>query len=102
MAWIAGIGVIVGLSAIVLGVVALRTGWVLPVARRHVVRPQVYGLGALLIGVSSLLQGLLGFRVLPGVPGEVRSVGGYALLAAGLLLVALSQRLPRRREPARD
>ncbi|MET9368075.1 hypothetical protein ABZY00_09510 [Streptomyces griseoflavus] len=96
MVWVVGIGVLVGLLMIASGVGTLRTGWVLPSARRHVVRPKLYGLGALFMGVSLLLQGLLYFRLLPGVPSEVRYAGGNALLLGGLLLVALSQLLPRR------
>ncbi|CAM5528059.1 hypothetical protein [Streptomyces pilosus] len=95
MVWVVGIGVLVGLLMVASGVGTLRTGWVVPSARRHVARPKLYGLGALLIGVSILLQGLMYFRVLPSVPPEARYVGGNALLLGGLLLVALSQ--PRQR-----
>ncbi|MEU2335576.1 hypothetical protein ABZ608_18615 [Streptomyces sp. NPDC013172] len=54
-------------------------------------RPQLYGLGALLIGISLVSQSLFCFRVLPSVSWEARFFGGNALLLAGLLLIALSQ-----------
>ncbi|WP_326772783.1 hypothetical protein [Streptomyces sp. NBC_01445] len=88
-----------GLLAIALGIVTLRTGWMLPTARRHVARPQLHGLGALLTGASVVLQGLFYFRVLPSVSWEARFFTGNALLLAGLLLIALSQLLPLRQNP---
>ncbi|MFI8370058.1 hypothetical protein [Streptomyces sp. NPDC085466] len=86
-----------GLLAIALGIVALRTGWILPTARRHVTRPKLHGLGVLLMGASPLLQSLFYFRILPSVSWDVRFFGGNAILLAGLLLIALSQLLPLRR-----
>ncbi|AWE54349.1 hypothetical protein DC008_34980 [Streptomyces nigra] len=97
MAWVVGTGVLLGLLAIALGILTLRTGWVAPTARRHVTRPKLHGLGALLMGTSLLLQSLFYFRILPSVSWEVRFFGGNAFLLAGLLLIALSQ-LPRPRQ----
>ncbi|WP_405483469.1 hypothetical protein [Streptomyces sp. NBC_00009] len=96
MAWVVGTGAFLGLLAIALGIVTLRTGWMLPTARCHVTRPQLHGLGALLTGASVVLQGLFYFRVLPSVSWEARFFTGNALLLAGLLLIALSQLLPLR------
>ncbi|MFJ2854556.1 hypothetical protein [Streptomyces rubiginosohelvolus] len=86
-----------GLLAIALGIVTLRTGWILPTARRHVTRSKLHGLGALLTGASPLLQSLFYFRILPSVSWEVRFLGGNAVLLAGLCLIALSQLLPLHR-----
>ncbi|MFB6857709.1 hypothetical protein ACFCWV_35275 [Streptomyces sp. NPDC056341] len=97
MAWVVGTGAFFGLLAITGGIVTLRTGWIPPMARRHVTRPQLHGLGALLMGASLVLQGLFYFRVLPSVSWEARFFGGNALLFGGLLLIALSQLLPPRR-----
>ncbi|MFD7961750.1 hypothetical protein ACFV5J_13230 [Streptomyces zaomyceticus] len=99
MAWVVGAGGFLGLLAIALGIVTLRTGWIVPTARRHVTRPKLQGLGALLTGASALLQSLLYFQFLPSVSWDVRFFGGNALLFAGLLLIALSQLLPVRRNP---
>lgn len=100
MVWVVGVGVLVGLLVIASGVGTLRTGWVLPSARRHVVRPKLYGIGALFVGGSVLLQSLFLSRVLPSVMWEARHVGGTALLLAGLFCIARSQRLSRRRDSA--
>ncbi|WP_327121168.1 hypothetical protein OG206_28790 [Streptomyces sp. NBC_01341] len=97
MAWTAGMGALLGLLAIASGFVTLRTGWIVPTARRHVTRPRLHGLGALLTGTSVVLQSLCFFRVMPSVSWEARFLGGNALLFGGLLLIAFSQLLPPRR-----
>ncbi|MET8406355.1 hypothetical protein [Streptomyces sp900116325] len=97
MEWIVGTGAFLGLLVIASGIATLRTGWVVPTARRHVTRPQLHGLGALLTGTSVVLQSLFYFRILPSVSWEARFFGGNALLFAGLLLIAFSQLLPLRR-----
>ncbi|WP_327269326.1 hypothetical protein OG233_18920 [Streptomyces sp. NBC_01218] len=97
MAWVVGAGGFLGLLVIALGIVALRTGWILPTTRRHVTRPRLYGLGGLLTGASVLVQSLLYFGILPSVAWDVRFYGGIAFLLAGLFLIALSQLLPLRR-----
>ncbi|MEU3006828.1 hypothetical protein [Streptomyces sp. NPDC007020] len=99
MAWVVGTGAFLGLLAIIWGTVTLRTGWMVPTARRHVTRPQLHGLGALLTGTSPLLQSLFYFRILPSISWEVRFFGENAFLFAGILLIALSQMLPVRRSP---
>lgn len=90
---------LMGLLAITVGVVALRTGWLLPTARRHVTRPRLHGLGGLLLGTSLVLQGLFYFRILPSLSWEIRFFGANALLFAGLVLISASQLMPRRRGP---
>ncbi|BDH07244.1 hypothetical protein HEK131_44710 [Streptomyces seoulensis] len=99
MAWVVGTGGLLGLLAIALGIVTLRTGWILPTARRHVTRPKLHGLGALLTGASPLLHSLFYFGILPSVPWEVRFFGANVFLFTGLLLLARSQLLPLRRNP---
>jgi hypothetical protein len=84
---------LMGLLAIALGIVTLRTGWILPTARRHVTRPRLHGLGALATGASPFVQGLFYFRILPSASWELRFFGGNALLFTGLLLIATSQLL---------
>ncbi|ALC32149.1 hypothetical protein ABE83_26325 [Streptomyces sp. CFMR 7] len=96
-----GANALLGVLAIALGTVTLRTGWVLPTARRHVTRPRLHGGGVLLIGASLLLQSLLHFGVLPSVSWEVRFYGGNALLLGGALLLLLGYVLPLRRPEPR-
>lgn len=102
MAWVVGTGGLMGLLVIALGLVTLRTGWILPTARRHVTRPRLHGLGALLTGMCPVLGGLFYFRILPNVSWEIRFFGGNAFLLAGLLLIAAGQLMPRRRGPHPD
>lgn len=71
---------LMGLLAIAMGLVTLRTGWILPPARRHVTRPHLHGLGGLLIGTSLVLQGLFDFRILPSLSWDFRFFGGIAFL----------------------
>lgn len=80
-----------------LGVAAVTRGWVLPVNRRPVHRPRVYGWGQLVAAFALFWQtvyllvlndpDILG----PGVRGW-GSLPGSALLLAGLILMMLSRR----------
>lgn len=97
MAWVVAANALLGVLAIALGTVTLRTGWVLPTARRHVTRPRLHGVGVLLIGASLLLQSLLYFEILPSVSWEARFYGGNALLLGGMLVLVLGHVLPLRR-----
>lgn len=97
MAWVVGTGLLLGLLLIAMGTATLRTGWIVPTARRHVTRPPLHGLGTLLMGTSLVLQSLLYFEVLPSVSWEARFYGGNALLLGGMLLLLVSQLLPLRR-----
>lgn len=100
MAWIVGTGMLLGVLAIAMGIATLRTGWVLPTARRHVTRPHLHGIGALLAGAPILLHGLVYFHLLPGVSWNVRFFGANALQFAGFLFIVLSQ-MPKRRHSSR-
>ncbi|PJN10982.1 hypothetical protein CG723_08200 [Streptomyces sp. CB01635] len=42
MTWVVGTGAFLGMLAIASGIVTLRTGWILPMARRHVTRPRLH------------------------------------------------------------
>lgn len=76
MAWVVGTGALLGLLAIASGIVTLQKGWIPPMARRHVTRPQLHGFGAVFTGTSVLLKGGGGFaagtRVLRQVPSGLR------------------------------
>jgi hypothetical protein len=45
----------VGVLEIALGTASIRTGWTLPWVRRHVARPRIYGLGAVLVGTAGVV-----------------------------------------------
>ncbi|MDV9190220.1 hypothetical protein R6L23_18730 [Streptomyces sp. SR27] len=85
---------LLGVVVTALGVVTLRTGWVPPWTRRHVTRPRLQGIGALLVGLAVFLPGLVYFGVLPGLSWEARFFGRLALMFSGLVCVAMSQLLP--------
>ncbi|MER0246448.1 hypothetical protein AAHZ94_31645 [Streptomyces sp. HSW2009] len=95
MAWVVGTGMLLGLLVIGCGIATLRTGWIVPTARRHVTRPALHGIGALVTGGSVVLQGLF-FSILPGLTWDARFYGGNALLLAGLTLLTLGQVLSPR------
>jgi hypothetical protein len=94
MPWVIAGGMLGGIALLALGAVALRTGWTPPWTRRHVSRPALYGLGALLLGTPCLAQGVFYFRLLPVPSWEIRFFGCNGLLLAGLTLLAVSQMLP--------
>ncbi|MFF7013748.1 MULTISPECIES: hypothetical protein [Streptomyces] len=98
MAWVVGAGLLLGLLMIAMGTAALRTGWIVPTARRHVTRPRLHGCGVLLMGATLAVQSLTYFGALPSPSPQARSAGGNALLLGGMLLLLVSQSLPRRRD----
>ncbi|MGW2821712.1 hypothetical protein ACWC24_11985 [Streptomyces sp. NPDC001443] len=98
MEWVVGVGMVLGLLFMALGVASIRTGWTLPWARRHVRHPRLYGTGALLMGMSCVLQGLFFFDALPTLSWEARFLSGNGLLLGGMLVLAASQLLPARRK----
>ncbi|WSQ15238.1 hypothetical protein OG604_50350 [Streptomyces sp. NBC_01231] len=80
MEWVVGSGMVLGLLAIPLGVASMRAGWTLPWVRPRVTRPRVYGLGALLVGATCVIQGLFYFRVVPKPSWEFQFFGTNAFL----------------------
>ncbi|MEG3628943.1 hypothetical protein [Streptomyces poriticola] len=97
MAWVVGAGMLLSALAVTVGIITLRTGWIPPLARGHVRRPKLYGLGVLAMGLSPLLPGLFYFDVLPGASWDLRFFGMNAFVLVGLLLIAASQLMPVRR-----
>ncbi|MFD5557425.1 hypothetical protein ACFWIA_26735 [Streptomyces sp. NPDC127068] len=96
MEWVVGAAVFVGGLAMTAGLVMIVTGRGLPWVRRPGSRPRLHGSGALLMGMSLVVHGLIDFDVLPDASWEVRFIGGNVLLFAGLALMAASQLLPDR------
>ncbi|MEU2930785.1 hypothetical protein ABZ636_38125 [Streptomyces sp. NPDC007251] len=97
MEWLVGMGMLGGLLLIALGAASIRTGWTLPFMVRRVTRPSVYGLGALLLGASCVVQGLFYFAIVPIPSWELRFFGANALLFSGLVLIGVGQMRPSRR-----
>lgn len=97
MEWVVGSGMFLGLLAIALGMASIRTGWTLPGMRRRVTRPQIYGLGALLVGAPCVIQGLFYFHFVPSPSWEFHFLGTNALMFSGLILMGVSQMRPSRR-----
>ncbi|WP_223280852.1 hypothetical protein [Streptomyces antnestii] len=91
MEWVVGTGMLAGLLLIASGTASMRTGWVPPWARRRVTRPSLYGLGAVLVGVPCVVQGLFYFRILASPSWEVRFVAQNALMFSGLILIGVGQ-----------
>ncbi|MFF9510273.1 hypothetical protein ACF1BU_21595 [Streptomyces sp. NPDC014724] len=94
------IAIFLALSALLIaasGVAAVTRGWVLPVNRRLVRRPRVYG-WAQLVAAFALCWQLVFLLVLndPDILGpDIRGWGslpGSALLLTGLVLMTLSRR----------
>ncbi|MFC9591197.1 hypothetical protein [Streptomyces sp. NPDC056944] len=89
-----------GVVAIVLGVIAFRTGWMIPPSRRGVRQPRLYGVGAAVAGGGLLLMGVSYF-VLAGRPDGLSSnpwlaLAGNGVELAGIALVAASHLRPWR------
>ncbi|MFF3684456.1 hypothetical protein [Streptomyces sp. NPDC002187] len=82
------------------GVAAVRTGWMLPNQRKHVIRPRLFGYAQLLLSVCLGTQ-LAGALFLSG--SDMRSAvtyGGTALMLGVPALVWASQRPGRADSPA--
>ena len=89
---------VLGVLAIALGTASIRRGWTVPWARRHVARPRLFGLGAVLVDSPGMVQGLFYFGIMPGPVLEIRFFRTNALLLCGLALLGVGQmRWSRRR-----
>ncbi|MFD3844067.1 hypothetical protein ACFWWC_49090 [Streptomyces sp. NPDC058642] len=86
-----------GLLAIALGMASMRPGWTLPWVRRRVSRLRIYGLGAVLVGATYVIQALFYFHFVRSPSWEFPFFGTNALMFCGLILVGVSQLWPRRR-----
>ncbi|MHA5054291.1 hypothetical protein [Streptomyces sp. SD15] len=73
------------------GVAAVTSGWVLPMNRRHVRAPRIYGWGQLMVAFALCWQLVFGLMI---SDSEVRPLGtliGAAILLAGLIVMMVSQ-----------
>ncbi|MGW1762202.1 hypothetical protein [Streptomyces mirabilis] len=73
------------------GLAAVTSGWVLPMNRRHVRAPRVYGWGQLVVAFALCWQLVFGLMI---SDSDVRPLGtliGAAILLAGLIVMMVSQ-----------
>lgn len=87
------VGVPVGVLALfvaVLGVLAVRTGWLLPGQRKHIVRPRLFGWAQLLVAAGLAMQVIAAVLVAdPAAQGYVRFAGlAVMLVAPGMIWAA--------------
>ncbi|CCK31807.1 putative secreted protein [Streptomyces davaonensis JCM 4913] len=82
---------VVALLVAASGVAALTHGWVLPMNRRHVRAPRIYGWGQLVVAFALCWQ--LVFALVIG-HSDARPVGtliGSVILVAGILVMMVGQ-----------
>ncbi|GGW73286.1 hypothetical protein [Streptomyces xantholiticus] len=87
------VGVAVGALAVfvaVLGTAAVRTGWLLPAQRKHIVRPRLFGYAQLLVAAGLAMQVIAAVLVAQEqAQGYVRFAGlAVMLVAPGLIFAA--------------
>ncbi|MEW2636005.1 hypothetical protein AB0903_31290 [Streptomyces sp. NPDC048389] len=87
------VGVTVGVLALLvaaLGILAVRTGWLLPAQRRHIVRPRMFGYAQLLVAAGLATQVVAALLVAdPAAQGYVRFAGlAVMLVAPGMIWAA--------------
>ncbi|MFG2368195.1 hypothetical protein ACGFY3_42315 [Streptomyces mirabilis] len=73
------------------GLAAVTSGWVLPMNRRHVRAPRIYGWGQLVVAFALCWQLVFGLMI---SDSDVRPLGtliGAAILLAGLIVMMVSQ-----------
>ncbi|MEX0173424.1 hypothetical protein [Streptomyces sp. LMG1-1-1.1] len=98
MAWLMGSFMPFGVVAIVRGVAAFRTGWMIAPARRSVRRPRVYGVGVVMAGTGVLVAGATYFALAEA--GALSDHPWFALVGngvelAGIAFIAASRWAPR-------
>ncbi|EDY64335.1 conserved hypothetical protein [Streptomyces pristinaespiralis ATCC 25486] len=94
------LGIPLGLMALLVavsGVAALRSGWLLPVQRKYVVRPHLFGWAQLAIALALVIQVAGAVLVEAGGLRSAVTMAGTAVLLAGVLLIVQAQRPARGR-----
>ncbi|MEV7282365.1 hypothetical protein [Streptomyces sp. NPDC093111] len=82
--------IVLGIAFLAGGIAAIRTGWLLPLQRRHVRRPELFGWAQIVMATAFFVQG---GSLLLGDAG-VRMGGstiGMGLLFIGLLASVVAQ-----------
>ncbi|MFD9036696.1 hypothetical protein ACFVZW_37030 [Streptomyces sp. NPDC059567] len=78
------------------GVAAVTRGWVLPMNRRYVRAPRLYGWGQLVMAFAMCWQVVFGLVISDSATRQWGTLTGGAILLVGLFLMAAAQRTRRR------
>ncbi|WP_324789329.1 hypothetical protein [Streptomyces sp. H51] len=73
------------------GVAAVTSGWVLPMNRRHVRAPRIYGWGQLTVAFALCWQMVFGLMISDSGARTSGTLIGAAILLAGLILMMAGQ-----------
>ncbi|MFI5976254.1 hypothetical protein [Streptomyces sp. NPDC051452] len=73
------------------GVAAVTSGWVLPMNRRHVRAPRIYGWGQLVVAFALCWQLIFGLMISDSGARPFGTVIGAAILLAGLVVMMVGQ-----------
>jgi hypothetical protein len=73
------------------GVAAITRGWVLPMNRRHVRAPRVYGWGQLVLAFALCWQLVFGLLISDSDARPTGTLIGSAMLVAGILVMMMGQ-----------
>ncbi|MEU1849349.1 hypothetical protein ABZ499_08720 [Streptomyces sp. NPDC019990] len=73
------------------GVSAVTSGWVLPMNRRHVRAPRIYGWGQLVVAFALCWQLVFGLMISDSGARSSGTLIGAAILLAGLIVMMMGQ-----------
>ncbi|MEU5594790.1 hypothetical protein [Streptomyces sp. NPDC020298] len=73
------------------GVAAVISGWVLPMNRRHVRAPRIYGWGQLMVAFALCRQLVFGLGISDSGARPSGTLIGAAILLAGLIVMMVGQ-----------
>ncbi|MFE4968948.1 hypothetical protein [Streptomyces sp. NPDC056660] len=73
------------------GVAAVTSGWVLPMNRRHVRAPRIYGWGQLVVAFALCWQLVFGVMISDSGARPLGTLIGAAILLAGLIVMMVGQ-----------
>lgn len=80
------------------GVGAVTSGWVLPMNRRHVRAPRIYGWGQLVVAFALCWQLVFGLMISDSDARPSGTLIGAAILLAGLIVMMMGQLTGGRRK----
>ncbi|WP_328436804.1 hypothetical protein OHA71_05985 [Streptomyces sp. NBC_00444] len=73
------------------GVAAITRGWVLPMNRRHIRAPRIYGWGQLVLAFALCWQLVFGLLISDSGARPTGTLTGGAILLAGLIVMMVGQ-----------